>query len=139
MHSSRMCTVRCSGHLSCHAFPPAMHSPAMHALAMHAPPATHAPRHAAVSPVDSMTDACENVTFPQLLLRTVNINNKIEFYPKCFHCINSMTKLFGNTIIRTCNLLCKRPVCYHTSNKNVYRAGGNKTRITDRILKLTPI
>ena len=31
MHSSRMRTVRCSGHLSCHAHPPAMHSPAMYA------------------------------------------------------------------------------------------------------------
>ena len=25
-------------------------------------------------PMDRMTDACENITFPQQLLRTVNIN-----------------------------------------------------------------
>ena len=31
MHSSRMCTVRCSSRLSCHACPPATHTPATHA------------------------------------------------------------------------------------------------------------
>ena len=39
------------------------------------PPAMHAPCHACPLPctpsVDRMTDACENMTFPQLLLRTV--------------------------------------------------------------------
>ena len=64
MHSSRIHTVRCSGRLSCHAHPlamhtpschahppPAMHAPAIHAPTMHAPchthpPAMHAPHHA---------------------------------------------------------------------------------------------
>ena len=61
--------------LTCHACLPATHAP----LAMHTPchahsPATHAPCHAC-PPMDRMTDACENITFPQLLLRTVmNIN-----------------------------------------------------------------
>ena len=102
-----MRTVRCSGHLSCHAWhlpctplaqmhplscmPPALHPlhhahpfcyaqiPAMHSLfTVHTPPspnmlpfAMHAPLHHAGTPVvDRMTDACENITFPQLLLRT---------------------------------------------------------------------
>ena len=36
-------------------------------------PATHTTHHARPRPVDRMTDACENITFPQLLLRTVKI------------------------------------------------------------------
>ena len=36
------------------------------------PPATPAAHHAR-PPVERMTDACENITFPQLLLRTVII------------------------------------------------------------------
>ena len=65
-------------HASHHACPSTMHAPAtnapdMHApchtcpLAMHDPPATHDP------PVYRITDACENITVPQLLLRTVMI------------------------------------------------------------------
>ena len=75
--------------------PPAMHTPATHAPPHHAcPPAMHAPRHAhpppprmppvthtpchihplpcipqprtSPSPVDRITDACENITLPQL-------------------------------------------------------------------------
>ena len=55
--------------------PPATHaSPAMHAPAMHAPcHATPLPR---TPPVNRITDRCKNITFPQLLLRTV----KIAFY-----------------------------------------------------------
>ena len=72
-------------------------SPAMYApppphtrpLAMHAPHharppssqmlpfATHAPLFATTPfhhPVDRMTDTCENITFQQLLLRTVTVN-----------------------------------------------------------------
>ena len=50
--------------------PPATHAPChAHPLATY-PPAMHDPRHAR-SPVDRMTDACENITFPQLLLRAV--------------------------------------------------------------------
>ena len=66
--------------------PPAMHAPVPHthpcytcpAPGMHAPllahplchvcPATHAP------PTDRMTDACQNITFPQLLLRSSKIS-----------------------------------------------------------------
>ena len=33
-------------------------------------------------------------------------------------------------IIRTCSILCKRPRCYHSASK---------TRVTDRIFKLSPI
>ena len=46
----------------CHTTPFTMHGPLCHA----GPPfATHAP------PMDRMTDTCENITFPQLLLQTV--------------------------------------------------------------------
>ena len=46
--------------------------PTMHALfATHAPLCHAHPFHHACSNVDRMTDACENITFPQLLLRTV--------------------------------------------------------------------
>ena len=77
MHSSRMPTIHCSGSLSYQAYPP----PAMHAStgAMPQPPchacptpATHALSPATRPlPVNRMTDTCENITFPQLLLRTV--------------------------------------------------------------------
>ena len=65
MHSSRMRTVRCNGHLSCHSplATPTTHAPPRHThtLAWHVPP------------MDRMTDACENITFPQLLLQKVNM------------------------------------------------------------------
>ena len=64
MHSSRMRTIRCTGHLSCHACPPSCTAPLSHmpAPAMHAPPWT-----------EFLTHDCEHITFPQLLLRTVMI------------------------------------------------------------------
>ena len=97
MQSSRMRTICCSGRLSRPAHPPATHAPD-HATPYHAcPPATHtpcqicplpcttppchAPCHAQPPPpVDRMTDACENITFPQLLLRTViSVSLKFPF------------------------------------------------------------
>ena len=84
MHFSRMHTICCSGCLSCHTCPlpdtpPAMHTPchtcslchkppfAMHTpFTMHAPPSPHTLPH-------GWTDVYENITFPQLLLWTVNI------------------------------------------------------------------
>ena len=102
-HSSRMRTVHCSGRLSCHTPPCHAHPPAMHTSTMHSPPATHAPpchacplphmpphhvhppaMHAAPAThgaVDRMTDACENIIFPQLLLRAVNILPQIQRWP----------------------------------------------------------
>ena len=96
MHSSRMHTVHCSGRLSCHAhslprMPPfnthapfTKHAPLCHTyllhhacpplFAMHVPFAMYVPLCHAHPPVDRMTDACENITFPQLLLRTVKIS-----------------------------------------------------------------
>ena len=73
MHSSRMRTVRCSGRLSCHAHPPAMHAPLCHAcpFTMHAPFATHASPLCHAHVPCGQTDAYENITFPQLLLRAV--------------------------------------------------------------------
>ena len=70
--------------------PPAMHtllpctSPAMHTPLSCTSPTTHAsatpPRHACPL-VDRMTDACENITFPQLLLRTViTIENSRRYF-----------------------------------------------------------
>ena len=70
----------------CHAFPHAMHTPPPathspchgHPSAMHMPlpcmplPLPHMPPFAMhIPPMDRMTDAYENITFPQLLLRTV--------------------------------------------------------------------
>ena len=57
-----MRTVRCSGRLSCHARP----REDMH-------PNAPLPCTTTTHPSPRMTDACENITFPQLLLRTVNI------------------------------------------------------------------
>ena len=98
MHSSRMRTVRCSGRLFCHACPlpctpPVMHTPppctslphippqphtppAMHAPLQcpslpHTPPAIHAPTMYTPLWTEFLTHACENITFPQLLLWTV--------------------------------------------------------------------
>ena len=88
--------------------PPAMHTPCHMPTLPHMPPGTHAthtppathvpPGHAcqppctppcnahppamhAPAPVDRMTDACENIAFPQLLLRTV----KMEWPSNCQH------------------------------------------------------
>ena len=84
MHSSRMRTVRCSGRLSCHARPPpATHAPLRHTRPSvpHTPPLPRTPllRHACLPlchacPLlctEFLTHTCENITFPQLLLRTV--------------------------------------------------------------------
>ena len=73
MHSSRMRTFRCSGHLSCHACPPATHTPlpcmpphacpppcmppTMHAPC-HAPPAMHASCHACLLTTHTPCYAC---------------------------------------------------------------------------------
>ena len=74
----------------CHAPPLPCMPPAMHALChtcphhaclpCHACPPCHAhpyhkcpPCHTRPPPMDRMTDASENITFPQLLLRTVDI------------------------------------------------------------------
>ena len=103
MHSSRMHTIHCSGCLSCHAPPPPpIHAPAMHALLHHTchltmhtllhhtcplchtcPPPLHAcPPSPHMSPAPcGQTDACENITFPQLLLWSVKMaiaNAKIQ-------------------------------------------------------------
>ena len=59
----------------CHACPPpTRHAPAMQAcppLCMPAPPTMHAPVMHAPLGTECLTDACENISFPQLLLRTV--------------------------------------------------------------------
>ena len=85
MHSSRMRTTRISGHLS------STHAPAMHV--MHAPlnytcPLCLTCPHFATQPrllyrslplwTERMTDACENITFPQLLLRTLKIQHDFK-------------------------------------------------------------
>ena len=64
MHTSLPCMPLAMRAHHCHTCPPPLPymppSPCM--LSCHACP-----------PVDRMTDACENITFPQLLLRTVKI------------------------------------------------------------------
>ena len=93
MHSSTMYTVCCSGCLSCHACPPTcmpppcmppplqnahpLHSTPYHAcplchtcpFAMHNPFTMLAPP----PPVNRIIGRCKNITFPQLLLRTVKM------------------------------------------------------------------
>ena len=68
MHSSRMHTACCNGHFSSHTHPLSCIPPAMHVPpAMQAPPAMHTPPcHAHPRPVNRITDACENITLPQL-------------------------------------------------------------------------
>ena len=121
MHSSRIYTVCCSGHLSCHACPPpTTHTPAMHTPPGHTcPPAMHAatthplphmpPLPCTPPPtVDRMTDACENITFPQLLLRTV-IKKSRQFNHSDIAAL--MLTLSVNGVLRymmlTANLLLK--------------------------------
>ena len=72
MHSSRMHTVRCSGHLSCHAHPLPC-----------TPPRT-----------EFLTHACENIIFLQPLLRAVIIN----FIPSCCHSIPEITPISTSKI-----------------------------------------
>ena len=115
MHSSRVQTVHCSGHLSCHAaplpctpllpcmplpphMPPVCHSHPLHHTCPHSPhtppspytplchahhpfchacpPSAHTPPFATHTPCPLWTDRClKNITFPQLLLRTVKITS----------------------------------------------------------------
>ena len=58
-------------HHSCHMYMPsaATHASCHACLPPHTYPAIHAPCHA--RPTCGQTDTCENITFPQLLLRTV--------------------------------------------------------------------
>ena len=74
MYSSRIRTIRCSGHLSCHACPPPPHMPPLH----HACPPLPCMPPSSCMPPCGQTDACENITFPKLLLRTVKKSS-------CFH------------------------------------------------------
>ena len=81
MHSSRMRTVRCSGSLLPRTPPATRPLPCMPPT-MQPPPATHAPLHHARPPwTEFVTHACENITFPQLLLRTVKISLSTDY---CF-------------------------------------------------------
>ena len=58
MHSSRMRTIRCSGHLSCHAHPPDMHAPlsCMHTPLPHMPPCQVCPLPHLHPSIDRMND-----------------------------------------------------------------------------------
>ena len=74
-----------------HACPPAMHAPyhahpppCMPPFATHTPFAMHAPLCHSHPPVYRMADACENITFPQLLSQTVNVLEPIDPIPSLF-------------------------------------------------------
>ena len=96
-----------------HTCPPAMHAATTHPLPC-MPPATHdpchtwPPCHAPPLTVDRMTDACENITFPQLLLRTV-IKKSRQFNHSDIAAL--MLTLSVNGVLRymmlTANLLLK--------------------------------
>ena len=79
MHSSRMTVCHSRSICPGGGMPPAMHVPlpAMHTLHNGCPPAMHVPQpctspwprtppHPRTPPVDRITDACENITLPQL-------------------------------------------------------------------------
>ena len=100
MHSSRMRTVRCSGRLSCHACPtPLPCTPLLPCMPHHAHPLPcmphptmhnpcHTPYHACsplpcIPPLwtEFLSHACENITYPQLLLRMVIMDYCIPHSP----------------------------------------------------------
>ena len=57
--------------------------PCMSSLTMHAPYAMHTPLcHTCPLPVDRMTDDCENITFPQLLLWTVKTEPNTKMHSR---------------------------------------------------------
>ena len=74
-------------HTPCHAHRPATHAPPFMPTATHAPPCHECPRTTHIPPVthappmDRMTDACENITFSQLLLQTVKMVSKPRWIP----------------------------------------------------------
>ena len=73
----------------CHASPPpckprATHDPLPHTHPCHACPPTHAPYHACPPWTEFLTHACENITFAQLLLRTVKIISRPRRLPQNF-------------------------------------------------------
>ena len=72
MHSNRMPTVRCRGRLGEGASSIGGCLPRVVCLGEVYTPG---PRGRHPHPVDRMTDTCESITFPQLLLRTVKIKN----------------------------------------------------------------
>ena len=72
------CMPPCHTHPSCQCMPPAMYAPCHACPPPHMPPTTHTTPSHTCPPPDRMTDACDNITFPQLLLRTVNI--KCQFH-----------------------------------------------------------
>ena len=132
-------------HTSCHApcntCPLAMHAPSPPPPRM--PPATHAPRDTCptpatrppttCSPVDRMTDTCENVTFPQLLLRTV-IMTRCEQFLTYFKYFLS-TFVLGITIVEKvkndpkqspCRCICTTQEQVHYHLKQIFYCNFNK-------------
>ena len=90
MHSSRMCTVRCSGRLigGCLCLPRGWGCLPGGRGCLPGGVYTSSPR--------GQTDTCENITFPQLLLRTVKI---LFIHPKCKLLQSPPTEYAGNLTI----------------------------------------
>ena len=93
----------------CHAcplphMPPVMHAPLSHMSPPHNPPAMHTPQ------TEFLTHACESITFPQLLLRTVTIG----FWPKLrgWHPSPLENPRF-TTVVGT--MVCREEVMVHVS------------------------
>ena len=114
-----MRTDRCSGHLFCHdarSLPPPRHvlPPVMHAPCHARSPATHAP------PLwtEFLTHACENITFPHLLLRTVT-NDFISLPSLCRKCV------LVNEIVHQMMVGCK----------DMFRAGCLSSSLYDILVK----
>ena len=106
MHSSRMRAVCCSGHLGgadvclwswgdvC-LWSGGVHPPGRHPPGQTSPRPVHAAIH--IPPADRIPDACENITFLQRLLRTVNMQLcSLLRFPK-LKAINFKTDFGGET------------------------------------------
>ena len=114
-------------HAPCHAYPPATYAPCHthpHPPSMHDPPATHAPRPLWT---EFLTHACENITFPQLLLRTVKINNKSYA---------TLTDLISLSIeVEEINSECKIILIFYLFNTVIIRNPDNSSLFEETSLK----
>ena len=125
-------------HTPCHAHPPSCMPPAMHTPLPHMPRATHTPiPHPCMTPLPHMppsllwteflTHACENITFPQLLLRAVKINNKSYA---------TLTVLISLSIeVEEINSECKIILIFYLFNAVIIRNPDNSSLLKETSLK----
>ena len=88
-------------------------------------------RHWILEPLLTKPYDPEHVNLSVFCYISSGLNNWV--FPKCFHWIRWIQWqkiLYFKKIIQSCHLLCKRPICYHSTNK---------THVAERIFKLSPI